>query len=166
MQRLRNADFCRNVLSMLCADQDLHEYLQGIDQMLREYDAFRVGEMPGVHDSNEILKPVGEDRGISDGIQFRSRARLEMKPSILQYSAVEQIINKWQTFMLENHGWKALYMETTISHERSPGSTLRRSPRTISGQVHLPVYLASNQAPCLFTKVKSGLKRTYHGSGV
>lgn len=41
----------------------LHEYLQRIGQVLKEYDAFSVGEMPEVNDCDEILKAVGFDRG-------------------------------------------------------------------------------------------------------
>jgi glycosidase len=41
----------------------LHEYLQDIGQILKEYDAFSVGEMPEVNDPHEILKAVGFDRG-------------------------------------------------------------------------------------------------------
>lgn len=41
----------------------LHEFLQGIGKILKEYDAFSVGEMPEVNDSDEILKAVGFDRG-------------------------------------------------------------------------------------------------------
>ena len=41
----------------------LHEYFQGIGQIMKEYDAFSVGEMPGVYDEAEVLKAVGADRG-------------------------------------------------------------------------------------------------------
>ena len=41
----------------------LHEYFQGIGAIMKEYDAFSVGEMPGVYDSAEVLKAVGQDRG-------------------------------------------------------------------------------------------------------
>lgn len=41
----------------------LHEYLQEIGKILKEYGAFSVGEMPAVNDPNEIIKAVGEDRG-------------------------------------------------------------------------------------------------------
>lgn len=41
----------------------LHEYLQEIGTILREYDAFSVGEMPYVSDDKEILKAVGGTRG-------------------------------------------------------------------------------------------------------
>jgi glycosidase len=41
----------------------LHEYLQGLGRILKEYDAFSVGEMPGVSDVKEIIKTVGSNRG-------------------------------------------------------------------------------------------------------
>lgn len=41
----------------------LHEWLQEIGAILKEYDAFSVGEMPEVNDTDEIIKAVGGDRG-------------------------------------------------------------------------------------------------------
>jgi len=41
----------------------LHEFFKGIGSILQEYDAFSVGEMPGVYDPEEIAKAVSEDRG-------------------------------------------------------------------------------------------------------
>ena len=41
----------------------LHEFLKGIGAILKEYDTFSVGEMPGVTDAREIVKGVGQDRG-------------------------------------------------------------------------------------------------------
>lgn len=41
----------------------LHEYLRDIGSILKEYDAFSVGEMPAVQDPEEIIKSVGENRG-------------------------------------------------------------------------------------------------------
>jgi glycosidase len=41
----------------------LHEYLQGLGKVLKEYDAFSVGEMPCVSDPKEVLKSVGRERG-------------------------------------------------------------------------------------------------------
>ena len=40
----------------------LHEYLQDIGKILKEYDAFSVGEMPAVDDPIEVLKSVDESR--------------------------------------------------------------------------------------------------------
>lgn len=40
----------------------LHEFLQEIGEILQEYDAFSVGEMPGVDDPKEILQVVQFDR--------------------------------------------------------------------------------------------------------
>ena len=41
----------------------LHEYLKGIGQILQQYDAFSVGEMPYVRDPKEVIKSVRHDRG-------------------------------------------------------------------------------------------------------
>lgn len=40
-----------------------HEFLKELGAILKEYDAFNVGEMPCVDDENEIIKAVGADRG-------------------------------------------------------------------------------------------------------
>jgi len=41
----------------------VHEFFQGIGSIMKEYNAFSVGEMPGVYDTTEVLKAVGSDRG-------------------------------------------------------------------------------------------------------
>lgn len=41
----------------------LHEYLKELGAILKEYDAFSVGEMPCVTDETELIKAVGADRG-------------------------------------------------------------------------------------------------------
>lgn len=40
-----------------------HEYLQELGAILKEYDAFSVGEMPCVHDEEELIRAVGSNRG-------------------------------------------------------------------------------------------------------
>jgi glycosidase len=41
----------------------LHEYLKELGAILKEYDAFSVGEMPCVHDEQQLIKAVRSDRG-------------------------------------------------------------------------------------------------------
>ncbi|CAM1501869.1 Fc.00g038530.m01.CDS01 [Cosmosporella sp. VM-42] len=41
----------------------LYEYLQQLEAILKEYNAFSVGEMPCVHDTKEILKSAKDDQG-------------------------------------------------------------------------------------------------------
>ncbi|QGI87407.1 hypothetical protein CEK25_002363 [Fusarium fujikuroi] len=95
----------------------LHEYLQDIGKILKEYNAFSVGEMPAVQDPKEVIKSVGESRGElnmifnfeivdmdhGDGGKFSPR-KWEMQD-------LKRIVNKWQTFMYKNKGWNALYLE-------------------------------------------------------
>ncbi|KAK6715560.1 hypothetical protein SNK04_006507 [Fusarium graminearum] len=100
----------------------LHEYLRDIGSILKEYDAFSVGEMPAVQDPEEIIKSVGENRGelnmifnfeivdMDHGDQGKfSAKKWEMKE-------LKTIVNKWQTFMYNNKGWNALYLE---NHDQS-----------------------------------------------
>ncbi|RMZ82796.1 hypothetical protein DV738_g1607, partial [Chaetothyriales sp. CBS 135597] len=41
----------------------IHEFFREIGAVLKEFDAFSVGEMPGVKDEAEVLRGVGQDRG-------------------------------------------------------------------------------------------------------
>ena len=41
----------------------VHEFFAGMGKIMREYNAFTVGEMPGVQDVAELIKAVGQDRG-------------------------------------------------------------------------------------------------------
>ena len=52
----------RGWFSLFYCGPRLHEYLQGIGQILIEYDAFSVGEMPACNDPEEIIKAVNIDR--------------------------------------------------------------------------------------------------------
>lgn len=105
----------------------LHEFLQGIGSILKEYNAFSVGEMPGVTDTKEILKGVGQDRGeLAMAFQFEivdmdHQRQSKWLPRAFDVRELKQIVNKWQRFMLENGGWNALYME---NHDQ--GRTISR----------------------------------------
>lgn len=53
----------QNGIDFYAAGPRLHEYLKGIGSILDEYNAFSVGEMPGVKDPKEVIKSVRYDRG-------------------------------------------------------------------------------------------------------
>ncbi|EXJ87896.1 trehalose-6-phosphate hydrolase [Capronia coronata CBS 617.96] len=96
----------------------LHEHLHGIGEILREYDAFSVGEMPGVFDTREIIKAVGQDRGeLAMAFQFEivnldhAPGQIKWYPHKFQPKALKHIVAKWQSFMLQNGGWNAVYLE-------------------------------------------------------
>ncbi|KAJ9629104.1 hypothetical protein H2204_009044 [Knufia peltigerae] len=97
----------------------LHEYLRGLGTILRRYDAFSVGEMPGVFDTKEIIKAVGQDRGElamvfqfeivqMDGARDKGSKwyHRDFEPSELK-----RVVDKWNKFMIENAGWNAVFME-------------------------------------------------------
>lgn len=136
----------------------LHEYLKVIGGVLREYDAFSVGEMGHLTDLNEVLRSVGADRGeLAMVLHFemyvvlpqvyrgddvlvprevsadgRTRLAYQANPGHSMdidngpggrythrewpLTDLKQIVNRWQTFMLEKNGWNALYLE---NHDQS-----------------------------------------------
>ncbi|KAK7408486.1 hypothetical protein QQX98_009353 [Neonectria punicea] len=100
----------------------LHEYLQDIGKILKEYDAFSVGEMPAVDDSIEVLKSVGGNRGELNMIFHFDIVGMDhgnegkFSPRKWTMSDLKAIVNKWQTFMYTNNGWNALYLE---NHDQS-----------------------------------------------
>lgn len=100
----------------------LHEYLQGVGKVLNEYNAFSVGEMPSVDDPKEILKAVGFDRGELNMIfhfeivNMDSGDRGKFSPKAWEVSTLKSIVDKWETFMIQNDGWNALYLE---NHDQS-----------------------------------------------
>jgi alpha-glucosidase len=95
----------------------LHEYLQDLGKILKEYDAFSVGEMPYARDVEEVLKAVRFDRNEINMIfqfdhvdidhgEFDKFARGSWKLTDLKL-----MFETWQKFMYDNDGWNALYWE-------------------------------------------------------
>ncbi|KFY54410.1 hypothetical protein V497_07732 [Pseudogymnoascus sp. VKM F-4516 (FW-969)] len=95
----------------------LHEYLKDLGTILKEYDAFSVGEMPGVKDPKEILKSVAFDRGELSMVFHFEIVELDhgrggkFTPHKWQMSDLKSVVKKWQDFMISNGGWNALYLE-------------------------------------------------------
>lgn len=100
----------------------LHEYLLALGKILKEYNAFSVGEMPCVYDPKEILNAVGYDRGELNMIFHFEIVDMDkgpggnFSPQKWQMPTLKSIVSKWQAFMLENGGWNALYLE---NHDQS-----------------------------------------------
>jgi glycosidase len=95
----------------------LHEYLQELGKILKEYDAFSVGEMPCVYDPVEILKAVGFDRNeLGMVFQFEIMdldhgTESKFFPGEFRLADLKSVVMKWQSFMCDNDGWNALYLE-------------------------------------------------------
>ncbi|KAK9234544.1 glycoside hydrolase superfamily [Lipomyces kononenkoae] len=95
----------------------LHEFLQGLGSILKEYDAFSVGEMPRVYDPTEIIKAVGFDRNELNMIFQFEIVNLghgptgKYSPGTWTLTELKKIVNKWEAFMEVNDGWNAIYLE-------------------------------------------------------
>ncbi|KAF3940648.1 Alpha-glucosidase [Dactylella cylindrospora] len=100
----------------------LHDYLKMIGGVLKEYDAFSVGEMGGLKDMEEVLRTVHKDSGELNMVIHFEVMEIDHGPDGLftprewPLSDLKHIVSRWQTFMHENHGWNALYLE---NHDQS-----------------------------------------------
>ncbi|PLN83275.1 alpha-amylase [Aspergillus taichungensis] len=95
----------------------LHEYLQAVGKILKEYDTFSVGEMPFVTDTNEVLRAVRYDRNEINMIFNFEHVDIDhgrydkFEPGSWKLTDLKAFFERWQTFMYENDGWNALYWE-------------------------------------------------------
>lgn len=119
---IQRPGFLQSGIEHFACGPRLHEFFQGIGKILQEYDAFSVGEMPGVTDTREILKAVGQDRGeLAMAFQFEI-VDMDHEPESKWLARkftpreLKRIVNKWQKFMLDNAGWNAIYTE---NHDQS-----------------------------------------------
>ncbi|KAI5466638.1 family 13 glycoside hydrolase [Mariannaea sp. PMI_226] len=140
----------------------LHEYLKEIGDILQEYDAFSVGEMPCVHDDQEFIRAVAADRGeLSMIFHFELMdvdhgSRGKFSPGSWKLSDLKAITDKWQQFMINNDGWNALYLE---NHDQ---------PRAISRYMHDdPEHrVASAKLLASFLGFQSGTPFIYQGQEI
>jgi len=115
-KKLPSGEFQSGIEHYACGPH-LHEYLADLGKILKEYNAFSVGEMPGVYDPKEILKGVGFDRNELNMVfhfeivNMDQGAGGKFTPRTWQMSKLKEIVNKWQIFMIENGGWNASYIE-------------------------------------------------------
>lgn len=95
----------------------LHEYLQDIGKILKEYDAFSVGEMPFARDAEEVLKVVRYDRNEINMIFQFDHVDIDhgefdkFAPTSWKLTDLKLMFQTWQKFMYDNDGWNALYWE-------------------------------------------------------
>ncbi|KAF7125745.1 hypothetical protein CNMCM5793_002038 [Aspergillus hiratsukae] len=95
----------------------LHEYLQGLGEILKKYDAFSVGEMPFVKDTQEVLKAVRFDRNEINMIFNFEHVDIDhgefdkFVPGSWKLTDLKAFFERWEKFMYENDGWNALYWE-------------------------------------------------------
>ncbi|OCT47252.1 Alpha-glucosidase [Cladophialophora carrionii] len=127
--KITKPGFLQSGIEHFACGPRLHEYLRGIGAILHEYDGFSVGEMPGVTDTREILKAVGQDRGeLAMAFQF-DIVNMDIEPGAgskwehrdFEPRTLKHVVAKWQSFMLENAGWNAVFME---NHDQ--GRTISR----------------------------------------
>ncbi|KAH8690571.1 oligo-1,6-glucosidase [Talaromyces proteolyticus] len=140
----------------------LHEYLQGLGQILKEYDAFSVGEMPFVRDLEEVIKAVQYDRRELQMIfQFEhvdiDHGKFDkFVEGQWKLPELKRMFGHWQKFMYENDGWNALYWE---NHDQ---------PRSIDRYTHAKPEDSAKSGKMLATclALMSGTPFIYQGQEI
>ncbi|KAK3652581.1 hypothetical protein LTR56_001945 [Elasticomyces elasticus] len=97
----------------------LHEYLRDInDKVLSKYDSITVGEMPFVHDEEEIMKVVGADRKELNMIFIFDLVDVDNIPGSFrltlhewQPKEIRNILTRYQRLMLDRDGWNSIFIE-------------------------------------------------------
>ncbi|EMD01007.1 glycoside hydrolase family 13 protein [Baudoinia panamericana UAMH 10762] len=97
----------------------LHEYLREINEkVLSKYDSMTVGEMPFVHDWDEIIKVVGADRHELNMIFLFDIVSIDDKPNDFRMTLrewpkkeIREIQTMYQRLMLDRDGWNSLFIE-------------------------------------------------------
>ncbi|CCX04230.1 Similar to Alpha-glucosidase; acc. no. Q9P6J3 [Pyronema omphalodes CBS 100304] len=114
----------------------LHEFLKEMrTAVLSRYDTMTVGEMPWCTDKEEVLRCVGEDRGELDMIfqfdiiemDFGPAGRFTDASEPWTLKTLRDIIEGWQSFMIQNSGWNSIAIE---SHDQ-PRSVTRFFPEDL-----------------------------------
>jgi glycosidase len=140
----------------------IHEYLQELGGILKEYDAFSVGEMPSVYDPSEILNAVGFDRQeLGMAFQFEIMdidhgPQGKFFPGKFRLKDLKSVVTKWQSFMYENNGWNALYLE---NHDQG-----RSISRFASGKEEYRAL--SGKMLATFLGLQSGTPFVYQGQEI
>ncbi|WVW85888.1 hypothetical protein I302_107926 [Kwoniella bestiolae CBS 10118] len=104
-------------ISLMCNGPRVHEYLQAINSVLKEYDAMTVGEVPAVYTPKDMVSYVHPDRNEIQmafeyalcTLDYTSGARHIAKKWTLD--DVRRVIGEWQVGMHSMGGWNALYLE-------------------------------------------------------
>lgn len=97
----------------------MHEYLRDLnDKVLSHYDTITVGEMPFVHDADEIIKVVDADRKELNMIFIFDLVDVDNVPGGFRLTlhdwkpkVVRDIVTRYQGLMHDRDGWNTLFVE-------------------------------------------------------
>ena len=96
----------------------MHEYLQEIKQKVLQKNVITVGEMPGVSDTDEIIRTVGSKSGELNMIFIFDVVEIDTQPGKVRMTLGEWIvkdlaraITKWQRAMILRDGWNSVFVE-------------------------------------------------------
>ncbi|KAL8702414.1 MAG: hypothetical protein Q9201_004415 [Fulgogasparrea decipioides] len=97
----------------------MHDFLQEIKHnVLEQYGAITVGEMPGVRDVDEIIRTVKSGTGELNMIFIFDVVNIDNVPGSVRMTLhhwsikdLRSIVGKWQRVMIERDGWNSVFIE-------------------------------------------------------
>ncbi len=135
----------------------IHEYLSEYRQVLKDYDAFQVGEAPMLTPEKALTYVEGDNRELDMCIGFQHMEAdcimigwIKTKFSLKK---LKKVYDKWQT-MLYQKGWNANYLE---NHDQ---------PRTISRYGSEKYRVESGKALAIMYSFLSGTQFIYQGQEI
>ncbi|KAH6970219.1 glycoside hydrolase family 13 protein [Fusarium avenaceum] len=137
----------------------LHEFLRGFREILDDYDAFAVGEMPWAKNEGDVIDSVAFERKELnmifqfDIVDMDNGPEGKFSPKQWSLHTLKGIVEKWQTCMYEHNGWNALFLE---NHDQSR-SVSRFTPHSSSNRKLAAKMLAT------FIGFQSGTLFVYQG---
>jgi len=156
----------------------LHEFLRGLRRILDKYDAFSVGEMPWVDDERDVIRAVAADRmelnmifqmdmcashqvmvvssscaNLCHSVSIDYGPEGKFSPNPWTLPSLKAIVEKWQTYMYNNNGWNALFLE---NHDQSR-SVSRFTPHRPTSRKYAATMLAT------FIGLQAGTLFIYQG---
>ncbi|CAZ84064.1 unnamed protein product [Tuber melanosporum] len=146
----------------------LHEFLQEMRrEVLDKFDTITIGEMPFVTDPQEVLKCVKGRRELDMVFQFdivevdSVPGQKKFYPHRWKLADLKAVVDKWQTFMINNDGWNAVYDE---NHDQ-PRSVFRYVDRSVVERSFQAREMAAKML-ATFLVLQSGTLFLYQGQEI
>ncbi|KAL4897556.1 glycoside hydrolase superfamily [Aspergillus ambiguus] len=143
----------------------LHEYLQDLGKILKEYDTFSVGEMPFVKDTEEVLRAVQYDRNEINMIFNFEHVDIDhgiydkFEPGSWKLTDLKAFFERWQKFMYDNDGWNALYWE---NHDQPRSidryTNAKEENRLVSSKMLATVLALQSGSPFIYQGQELGMR--------
>lgn len=112
-----HTSFTQPALELICNGPRMHEFLREMNEVLTEYNAMTVGELPNTPDAAHVLRYVGAaQKQLNMVFQF-DLSDVGIGGSKYDYVGYKMpefkaIVTKWQKFIAGTDGWTTVFSES------------------------------------------------------